>query len=40
MEMLVELWMWLILVLMLAMIVIQNVGLKERLTELEAKLRR
>jgi len=38
--MLVELWMWLILVLMLAMIVIQNVGLKERLTELEAKLRR
>jgi hypothetical protein len=40
MEMLVELWMWLILVLMLAMIVVQNVGLKERLTELEAKLRR
>lgn len=38
--MLVELWMWLILVLMLAMIVVQNVGLKERLTELEAKLRR
>ena len=38
--MLVELWMWLILVLMLAMIVVQNIGLKERLTELEGKLRR
>jgi hypothetical protein len=40
MEMLVELWMWAILVLMLALIVVQNIGLKERLTDLEAKLRR
>lgn len=38
--MLVELWMWAILVLMLALIVVQNIGLKERLTDLEAKLRR
>ena len=40
MEMLVELWMWLFLVMMLALIVVQNIGLKERLTDLEAKLRR
>jgi hypothetical protein len=32
--------MWAILVLMLALIVVQNIGLKERLTDLEAKLRR
>jgi hypothetical protein len=40
MEMLVELWMWLFLIMMLALIVVQNIGLKERLTDLEAKLRR
>ena len=38
--MLVELWMWLIVVLMLALIVVQNIGLKERLTKLEAMRRR
>jgi hypothetical protein len=34
--MLVELWMWLILVLMLALVVVQNMGLRERVSKLEA----
>jgi hypothetical protein len=38
--MLVELWMWLILVLMLALVVVQNMGLRERVSKLEATLRR
>ena len=38
--MLVELWMWLIVVLMLTLIIVQNIGLRERITKLEATLRR
>ena len=34
--MLVGLWMWLIVVLMLALIVVQNIGLRERVSKLEA----
>jgi Tfp pilus assembly protein PilX len=38
--MLVELWMWLIVVLMLTLVIVQNIGLRERITKLEATLRR
>ena len=38
--MLVELWMWLIVVLMLALIVVQNIGLREKVSKLEATRRR
>ena len=36
--MLVELWMWLVVVLMLALIVVQNIGLRERVGKLEASV--
>jgi len=36
--MLVELWMWLILVLMSTLIVVQNIGLRERVSKLESTL--